>query len=450
MPTNRLKLDFSLSYRDERKAFLDTYLLQPQFIKSPPNADECETMANYLLWGKDRTSGLNAKQDGSVQLSSKYGDWDSDTQRTESLDALLEQPTFNENSLSDMSTPSVYIKKETFSREDALARCPEELQQTFRDLFQRIDYIDLLINYYDLLHNKRINPPREALLRKFAPEEQSEMQEKITHWNQFVYLKYRHELIELRRRQYLLRDSFAPQIVTQGYTPIAPAPIAPDWDAGIEVLPLGILGKNMAARLIYQDFANLVPQNFTEEKLRLIYGVYWQKKEFVPSYQQQYFDFRELEHVYQLFQLYYELDINEDEEEVLFDQNTGGLMRALKYYIRMADLSDLQQDILEMKLKKKRNSDISYEINHKWNKGYTDNYISTIFRQRIIPKINDAARYHEKIIENLCFPEEWKTCSCCGKTMLKDPVNFTRKSRSKDGFTARCKVCEKAARKKGD
>ena len=84
-------------------------------------------MANYLLWGKDRNSGLNAKQDGSVQLASRYGDWDADAQKTESLDALLESPTFNENSLSDMSAPSVYIKKETFSREDALARCPEEL-----------------------------------------------------------------------------------------------------------------------------------------------------------------------------------------------------------------------------------------------------------------------------------------------------------------------------------
>jgi len=103
-----------------------------------------------------------------------------------------------------------------------------------------------------------------------------------------------------------------------------------------------------------------------------------------------------------------------------------------------------------MKLRKIKNSDIAYEINHKWKKSYTDNYISTIFRQRIIPKINEAAKYHVKIIENLCFPEEFKVCSCCGKTLLRDPMNFTRKTRSKDGFTARCKKCEKAARSKGD
>jgi hypothetical protein len=31
MATNRLRLDFSLAYRDERSAFLDIYLREPQF-----------------------------------------------------------------------------------------------------------------------------------------------------------------------------------------------------------------------------------------------------------------------------------------------------------------------------------------------------------------------------------------------------------------------------------
>ena len=81
-------------------------------------------MANYLLWGKDRNSGLNAKQDGSVQLTSKHGDWDSETTKVESLDALMESPTFNEASLLDVSAPAIRIKKEVFSREEALAQCP--------------------------------------------------------------------------------------------------------------------------------------------------------------------------------------------------------------------------------------------------------------------------------------------------------------------------------------
>ena len=100
-----------------------------------------------------------------------------------------------------------------------------------------------------------------------------------------------------------------------------------------------------------------------------------------------------------------------------------------------------------MKLNKEKNTDIAEKINKKWKKTYTPNYISTIFRQRIIPKINEAARYHEKIIGNVFFEEEFKTCTACGRTLLRDTDNFTRKTRSKDGFTSRCKICEKKARK---
>ena len=101
-----------------------------------------------------------------------------------------------------------------------------------------------------------------------------------------------------------------------------------------------------------------------------------------------------------------------------------------------------------MKLNKVKNVDIALAVNKKWGKTYTANYISTIFRQRIIPKINDAARYHEKIIGNIFFEEEFKTCTGCGRTLLCDPINFTRKTRSKDGFTSRCKECEKKSRQK--
>ena len=55
-------------------------------------------------------------------------------------------------------------------------------------------------------------------------------------------------------------------------------------------------------------------------------------------------------------------------------------MNTLKYYIDFADLSDLQREILQLKLDKKKNDDIMREINKKWGKSYTANYISTIFK----------------------------------------------------------------------
>ena len=64
----------------------------------------------------------------------------------------------------------------------------------------------------------------------------------------------------------------------------------------------------------------------------------------------------------------------------------------------------------------------------------------------IIKQINEAAVYHEQIVQNLFFSEEFKKCSACGRTLLKSPRNFVRKSRSKDGYANKCKCCDKKDR----
>ena len=59
---NRLRLDFKLTTTDERQRFIRKYLQRPEFTSRPPTEEELETMGNYLLWGKDPETGLNAKQ----------------------------------------------------------------------------------------------------------------------------------------------------------------------------------------------------------------------------------------------------------------------------------------------------------------------------------------------------------------------------------------------------
>jgi hypothetical protein len=120
----------------------------------------------------------------------------------------MESPTFNEASLSPLDSVPIKIKREVFSRKEALEKCPEHLRPTLVDLFHRIDELDLAINFYDLAHGKRINPPREELLGKFSEEEQQKLQEWSAKWNQYTYLKQRHHLVEMRREQYTIRDSF--------------------------------------------------------------------------------------------------------------------------------------------------------------------------------------------------------------------------------------------------
>ena len=96
MSKNRLKLDWALSTSTERNAFLSKYLSEEPFLSSPPNEEELETLANYVLWGKNE-EGQNIEQEGLVELPRRNSTWAS--QNVESLDELTESPTFNENAL---------------------------------------------------------------------------------------------------------------------------------------------------------------------------------------------------------------------------------------------------------------------------------------------------------------------------------------------------------------
>ena len=153
-------------------------------------------MADYLLWGKDPNTGLNGKQQG-LDLKTRHGTWDDSP--VDSLEQLMEQPTFNESALSPLGTTRYTTKKEVFSREEALREASPTVQQSFRALFAEIDRIDLMCEEYDLLHGKRTKPIRTELLNKFTEEELRTLREKVTHWNQYHYLKQRHQLVEMRR-----------------------------------------------------------------------------------------------------------------------------------------------------------------------------------------------------------------------------------------------------------
>lgn len=131
MPTSRLRLDWSLKYFDERNDFVREYLTTNEIFKShPATPDELEMMANYILWGKMRETDAPLDDPESLGLPAKNGDW-SKTKKTESLDALMEQPGFNEASFCTKNRPPLKIKRETISRSEIRKEAPEWLLEEF-------------------------------------------------------------------------------------------------------------------------------------------------------------------------------------------------------------------------------------------------------------------------------------------------------------------------------
>ena len=430
---NRLKLDFGLETAKERADFIDTYVVQ---FDDLTNA-EASTIADYLLWGKDENGVPIGK---GTDLKTKW----TKTNESESLDAVLENPALANIQLYSLNEAVVLKKgRDVFSRKEAREKAPEHLKKTFEDLWRLIDETELEINFYEVRTGKRKNPPRKELLDRFEDDEVELINARSQKLNQYKYLKLRHRLKELRTEQFTIRDSykFTMNMSQSTYMPKAGTFT---FDCDVEVLPLG-LKENKLGELIFNiDFD---PAALNEEQLRSISELVWRKKDFKGKKS---FDFRRLDDVYQLYLFKEDVwdRIEQIEEEHFIENNLSGLLETLGFYEEIADLTDVQREILALKEKKEKNVDIAGYVNKKYGKSYTANYISTIFKQKIIGKINDAAALHQDTIENCFFPENFKRCTECGRILLLDKRNWVKKSRSKDGFQSRCKRCERENRKR--
>lgn len=431
---NRLKLNFSLETAEERKAFIDTYITQfPDLTHA-----EAETIADYLLWGKD-SNGVPIGAE--TELKTRW----TKASDTDSLDEVLENPAYSNVQFHPL-TEAVPLKKtrETFNREEVRATMPDYLRDSFEDLWHHIDVNDLLINFYELGVGKREKPPRQELLDRFSEEEQVKLSLRAAELTQYQYLKLRHELIELRQEQFTLRDSYINTINShQGLPGLYHS--YQRFGLDLDILPLGVRAGKIG-NLIFDKFFD--PRALNEEQLHMISDLVWDKEKIESGPTT--IDFRDLETLYQLYLTREDCeDQIEQEKEINFiEGNLEDIYATLDFYESIADLTEAQRRLLRLKEKGVHNADIAEEINRDFGKSYSSNYISTIFRQKTLGKIAEAVKLHEDTIKNCFFPENFKKCSCCGRVLLLDKRNFVHKNRSRDGFTNRCKICEHKAKRK--
>lgn len=430
---NRLKLKFDLETAQERAQFIETYIVQFPDLTST----EASTIADYLLWGKGEDGTPIGKDTGLETRWTKQNE-------AESLDAVLENPALSNAQLYTLNDAVVLKKsRDVFDRDEARQEAPEFLRTTFEELWKTIDEIELEINFYEERIGKRDKPPRDELLKRFNDEEVELIRARSQKLNQYGYLKLRGRIRELRTEQFTIRDSYRSTFnITQSTYSSKNKSFV--FDCDVEVLPLGIK-EGAVGELIFD--INFDPRALNEQQLRLISDLVWKKKNWKGT---EFFDFRDLTSVYQLYLFKEEFDDRLEQIKVdhVIENNLEKLLDTLAFYEEIADLTDIQREILRFKEQKKKNADIAEYINKKYGKSYTANYISTIFKQKIIVKINEAAKLHQDTIENCFFKENFKQCSECGRILLLDGRNWVKKTRSKDGFQNKCKRCERETRKK--
>ena len=350
----------------------------------------------------------------------------------------MEIPGFQESKLQKMGDTHYKTRRVVFNREEALKKAPPHLQQIFEDLFQQIDEVELIINFYDLKTGKRKNPPRSSLLKKFSEEDMARLEQKAASLSPRKYLQLRHYLVELRTEQYTYYDSVVTSIMPHTDTQIELEQSNFRFDEDFPVRPFGLYNNSPLQQKIFTWPPD--PMIFNEEELKKISKQIWSE---VPK---EALNFENPDHILALYKNYNELRHSMEEDPDQIYSSAASIISTLQFYENIAKLSDLQHELLHMKIQQWSNNQIKDVLNEKYGTTYNDNYISTIYRQKILPSIAQAATYHRQIIENIFYPENFKKCKDCGRLLLRSPDFFMRQKKAADGYAPRCKSCQKLKR----
>lgn len=390
-----LKLDFSIESSTDRADYVKTYM-DPC---ANYTAKELETISNYLLYGKDE-DGLSCVDKKQVQIKTKHSTWA--RKDAESLDALLEKPTFDERGIQTGNTRYKTPKPSIDRIADADVPGLKELWKIIDDVQHTID-----------VSKGKIEDPS---VKKLTSTQLYE---------------YQHYLVELRRQQFVLRDAVKPVICRSkvNITPVYDVfDVSIPWDQEGSRFSIAPLGLYTYAKMRFDD-----PRALEE------IDYHWNENaEYV-------LDFRNPEHVYELFELYGDL---ETEMSLDVESTATALIDTLNFYRERAHLSEEHNTILDLKIKETPNQLICEVLREKFGVTHSANYISTIYKQKICGKIADAATLHYDYYLNREIATAWKKCTCCGEYKLRDTREYMRRARSSDGLSSICKVCDKEKRDK--
>lgn len=396
----RFKLDFSIETSQDRLNYIKENIDFSKLTKK-----DIELCTNYILYGKDperdNTSVVDRKE---VYIKPKHSSYQ--RQESVSLEALMESPTFDESIFK--KEKNIYKKvKPSIDRE----KCKDI--PGMKELWEAIDQLD-----------------RRIKLAK--GDVQPEEGETIPQWDSKTIYNLSHQLIEMRTQQYILKDSGFPEMMApKNYGSFYAHPA--DSQMSYPVYPCGVM-NSINDKNFTQPFSSNLEFKARDIELEI---------ERLKTAGKPYFSFLDKEHIYQLCLNYYEL---KDFAEKFPDSPLNGLLWTLDYYIEKANLSDQQKLIVEGKKKRLLNKEICKQLMSQLGIYHQENYVSTIWN-KACQLIADAADLN---FDEWCckdYPKAWKKCNCCGKTLLRDPRNFVRKSKAPDGLTNRCKRCDQKKRR---
>lgn len=412
-----MKKKYSLDYSIERdidrlhaiEDILDT-------LDTNPTNSELEQMASYILFGKDE-EGRNSVQRGEVTDSDKrYKSFQRAADKVSSLDEILDNPMSDQQVLKNFDERYVYTKKKPtitkpkYDKEGNLIDPGDSEIPGMKELWERIAYIEHVVA---------------------ANEGKIPFDDTVTILpDSYRLYQLKHQLIDMRRHQYFLKDMFKPALHFLAIKP--PQPQTYNWDSDSYYWMTYEQWEERVTNSLLS-----IPKNIEDYETREIDG----KLEVKWVVRHQTFDWTNPKHIRALIDNYSNIYMQ------LWDKlHSWGrtLIMDFDRYATMAELSPAREYILTRKIDKASYEEIADELQEKFGLVYNSNHISTIVHKEIPEKIAKAAIKHSLEIETPI--KERKQCFTCKRWLPKHNLFFGVNSSRKDKLASNCKECERKKR----
>ena len=415
-----MKKDYSLDYNinrdiDRVKAVKDIL----DKLERDPTPTDLEQMGSYILYGKDE-DGYNAVQRGEITNgTTRYNSFRRKDDKLLSLDAILENPLADQQQFKQSNARDPYTKqKPTIARPKYDKKTKElidpgdSLVPGMTELWESIDRIERWIH---ILEGK-IPPDENTLLFN----------------DDYRLYQLKHNLIDLRRHQYYLKDSYNPPLHFQAID--HPKAQFYDWTCdSFYWISLEEWQRKVDAALVHS-----ISKNLDDYETRINDKGETEVKWVVRRHT---FDWENPLHIKALINNY----------DLLYDYlyeklNTYGrtLIFDFERYRAMANLSEVREFLLDKKIQRLPYTQILEQLQQKFGVKYNENHLSSIYAKEIPEKIALAVKKNRIINETK--DEDKKHCFTCGRYLPRDPLFFSRNRSRKDGFSSNCKECEKLKR----
>ena len=411
----KYSLDFSIERDTERLKAVEEIL---DTLETDPTPTELEQMASYILYGKDENGNNSIQRKETIDKDKRYKSYKTKDDKVQSLDEMMEVPGFDEQQLR-----SAY-KRDSYTVPKPCIRKPKYDKQTGEMIDPGDSDVPGMIEQWEII--ERWQRMLDIAQGKVAPNENDTIVS-----DPYRVYQLKHNLIDIRKHQYYLKDSAKPTLHFQNMD--HPKPQFYDWSG------------DAFYWLPYKDWEYRVTHSYTTRISKDLkdYETRGEGDQLEVKWVvcEHHFDWENYKHVRALLNHYCTM------YEALKDKlNTYGrtLLWDFDRYVQLCEFSELRQFLIELRKRGMAYEDILDEMRAKYATEYSPNYLVSIVSSEVPKKIAQVAKMMR--LEQETPQEQKKKCIHCGKYLPADLLFFSKNNAHKDKLSNTCKKCDRASR----